>query len=159
MDCDDDGEGYLAKGLNLTKTNYDYATFLPSISSVYSKFCSGYYKITPEGPRNGKQPAGLPDGFKSLDFLDEDKGLFYYKDGLYSAGHAFLKREKSWIDESMVQQRDRSKTWIVGDSGGYQIARGILKFDWKDRWMRNSIPVERVFGRPQLVDLVRSLRQ
>ena len=30
----------------------------------------------------------------------------------------------------MVQQRDRSKTMILGDSGGYQIGKGVLKFDW-----------------------------
>lgn len=119
-------------GLNLTKTNYDYATFLPSISSVYAKFCSDYYTLRSDGPRKGLQPVGLQHGFDSLDFLNEDKGLFYYKDGLYSAGHAFLNREKSWKDERMIQQRDRKKTWIVGDSGGFQIAKGILKFDWKD---------------------------
>jgi hypothetical protein len=32
----------------------------------------------------------------------------------------------------MIQQRDRSKTMILGDSGGYQIGKGILKFDWLD---------------------------
>jgi hypothetical protein len=32
--------------------------------------------------------------------------------------------------ESMIQQRDRSKTMILGDSGGYQIGKGVLKFDW-----------------------------
>jgi hypothetical protein len=34
--------------------------------------------------------------------------------------------------ESMIQQRDRSKTMILGDSGGYQIGKGVLKFDWLD---------------------------
>jgi hypothetical protein len=32
----------------------------------------------------------------------------------------------------MIQQRDRSKTMILGDSGGYQIGKGVLKFDWLD---------------------------
>jgi hypothetical protein len=34
--------------------------------------------------------------------------------------------------ESMIQQRDRGNTMILGDSGGYQIGKGVLKFDWLD---------------------------
>jgi hypothetical protein len=30
----------------------------------------------------------------------------------------------------MIQQRDRGNTMILGDSGGYQIGKGVLKFDW-----------------------------
>jgi hypothetical protein len=37
---------------------------------------------------------------------------------------------KSLTQESMIQDRDRSKTMILGDSGGYQIGKGVLKFDW-----------------------------
>ena len=32
----------------------------------------------------------------------------------------------------MIQQRDRGRTMILGDSGGYQIGKGVLKFDWLD---------------------------
>jgi hypothetical protein len=32
----------------------------------------------------------------------------------------------------MIQQRDRANTMILGDSGGYQIGKGVLKFDWLD---------------------------
>jgi hypothetical protein len=32
----------------------------------------------------------------------------------------------------MVVNRDRKFTTIVGDSGGYQIGRGVIQFDWKD---------------------------
>jgi len=34
------------------------------------------------------------------------------------------------VQESMIQQRDRGNTMILGDSGGYQIGKGVLKFDW-----------------------------
>jgi len=34
--------------------------------------------------------------------------------------------------DSMVVNRDRKFSTIVGDSGGYQIGRGVIKFDWKD---------------------------
>jgi hypothetical protein len=32
----------------------------------------------------------------------------------------------------MIQDRDRKNTMILGDSGGYQIGKGVLKFDWLD---------------------------
>jgi len=34
--------------------------------------------------------------------------------------------------DSMVVNRDRNFSTIVGDSGGYQIGRGVIQFDWKD---------------------------
>lgn len=121
-------------GTNLTKTNCDYAIYLPSISAFYSKFASGYNgKVLKESePRKGIHPPGIEHGLDSFDFLNEEKGMFFYKDALYSAGHAFLNLENSLKDESMIQQRDRKNTWIMGDSGGFQIAKGLLKFDWKD---------------------------
>lgn len=121
-------------GTNLTKTNYDYAIYLPSISAFYSKFASGYNGkvLKLSEPRKGIHPTTLEHQLDSFDFLNEDKGMFFYKDALYSAGHAFLNLDNSYRDESMIQQRDRNKTWILGDSGGFQIARGILKFDWND---------------------------
>ena len=56
--------------------------------------------------------------------------MFNYKWGLYSAGHAKLDIEKSKVQEAFVQDRPRDKTIILGDSGGFQVAKGILKFDW-----------------------------
>ncbi len=121
------------KGPNLTEKNKDYAIFLPSISSAYSRFASEYYRIDGElSPRNGVHPDYMEHGFKSLDFLDPDKGLFYYKHALYSAGHAQLGIEQTNKVESMVSLRDRSNTWILGDSGGYQVINGLLKFPMHD---------------------------
>jgi len=34
--------------------------------------------------------------------------------------------------DSMCVNRDRKFSTIVGDSGGYQIGKGVIKFDWKD---------------------------
>ena len=114
--------------VNLTKLNKDYALYLPSISSFYAKFASEYYTLD-KSPRQGVHPKGVPS-FSELDFLDESKGLFFYKHALYSAGHAALDPARSDIVESMVMKRDRSKTWILGDSGGYQVSTGVLKFPW-----------------------------
>jgi hypothetical protein len=67
-----------------------------------------------------------------MNFLNPEQGYFTYKYGLYSAGHAQLDLTKSLEQESMIQQRDRNNTMILGDSGGYQIGKGVLKFDWLD---------------------------
>ena len=67
---------------------------------------------------------------------------FGYKWALYSAGHAQLDIAKSDITESMVQKRDRKNTLIVGDSGGFQIAKGIIKFDW-DKFYEQGADVVR----------------
>ena len=60
---------------------------MPAISGIYAKFMSDYQanKLPPE-----RIPAGLPKGLDSLKFLNENDGLFTYKWGLYSAGHAEL---------------------------------------------------------------------
>ena len=32
----------------------------------------------------------------------------------------------------MFHTRDKKDTIVVGDSGGYQIGKGVLKFDWQN---------------------------
>ena len=32
----------------------------------------------------------------------------------------------------MIQKRDREHSFILGDSGGFQIATGVIKCDWKN---------------------------
>lgn len=106
---------------NLTARNKDYALYLPSISGFYPKTMA---------KSDIRVPTGFENGIEGLNFLNEDKGYFTYKWGLYSAGHAQLDIAKSNKDEAMVQGRDRSKTFIVGDSGGFQVMTGVLKQDW-----------------------------
>ena len=111
---------------NFAASQLDYASFLPSISSIYTKIVS-----MPEySLRLNSMPAGLTNGLKDLDFLNPHSHLFYYPVALYSAGHAVLDPKESWTQESMVQQRDRKNTIIVGDSGGYQVTTGVLKWPW-----------------------------
>lgn len=115
---------------DLTPRNRDYSLFLPSLSSVYSKYCSGYYSIK-NTPRQDVHPKGVPS-FECLNFFTNDDSFFQYKKILFSAGHAFLNLELAKKNESMIHERDRSKTFVLADSGGYQIGKGIIKFDWKD---------------------------
>ncbi len=112
--------------INLTNTNKDYAVFLPAISFIYADLLSK----NAEEKWGDRVPKGLPNGLDSLKYLYDDKGMFNYKWSLYSAGHAKLDIEKSKVQEAFVQDRPRDKTIILGDSGGFQVAKGILKFDW-----------------------------
>jgi hypothetical protein len=114
--------------LNLTPLQKDYAVYLPAISSFYENYISkqrlGEF-VSPD-----RVPKGFDRGIEGMNFLNEEEGYFTYRYALYSAGHAQLDLEKAIDQESMVQQRERGKTVIVGDSGGYQIGKGVLKFDW-----------------------------
>ena len=116
--------------VNLSPLQKDYAVYLPAISSFYST----YIAKQREGEFVPKEriPAGFDRGIEGMNFLNAEQGYFTYKYALYSAGHAQLDLVKSYTQESMIQQRDHANTMILGDSGGYQIGKGILKFDWKD---------------------------
>jgi hypothetical protein len=114
--------------VDLSILNRDYACYLPAISSFYSTYIAKQRleKFVPDD----RMPDGFDRGVEGMNFLNPEQGYFTYKYGLYSAGHAQLDLQKSLVQESMIQQRDRSNTMILGDSGGYQIGKGILKFDW-----------------------------
>ena len=114
---------------DLTTSNKDYSVFLPSISSFYSKFIAQAQKrpdfVTPE-----RMPKGFEYGIDGFDFLKPKDNYYNYKWGLYSAGHATRDTAKSDVQEPMIQKRDRENSFILGDSGGFQIATGVIKCDW-----------------------------
>jgi len=107
---------------NLSEHNRDYAIFLPAISQFYASM------IRKEHPPE-RIPEGFEKGQEGLDFLKPD-GYFHYNRALYSAGHAKIDLEKSVAHEPMVWTRDRDQTLLVSDSGGFQIGKGVIKFDW-----------------------------
>ena len=75
--------------------------------------------------------AGFEHGNEGLDFPKDKDTYFHYPYGLYSAGHAHLDIDKSHADEPMIQERDRNTVKVIlGDSGGFQIATGVMKLDW-----------------------------
>ena len=115
---------------NLTAAQNDYAYFLPAVSGFYSTF------IGKQRYGNYVDPARVPKTFKngveSLNFLDPDKGAFYYDHCLYSAGHANLDLNKMDEGEDMFRNRNRGTSWVLGDSGGFQIGKGKWEGDWKD---------------------------
>jgi hypothetical protein len=115
---------------NLTATQSDYAYFLPATSGFYSTF------IGKQRYSNYVDPARVPQSFtngvESLNYLDPDKGQFYYDHCLYSAGHANLDLNKQDESEDMFRNRNRGTSWVLGDSGGFQIGKGVWPADWKD---------------------------
>ena len=115
---------------NLTATQSDYAYFLPATSGFYSTF------IGKQRYGNYVDPARIPksftNGIEGLNYLEPEKGMFYYDHCLYSAGHANLDLTKQDDSEDMFRNRDRSTSWVLGDSGGFQIGKGVWPADWKD---------------------------
>jgi hypothetical protein len=112
---------------NLTAKQNDYAVFLPAISGFYATFI-GKQRTDPNYVETARMPAGLD--MEMMNWLNDQKGLFPYKWSLYSGGHANLDLTKPDPSEDMVRNRD-PKTTILGDSGGFQIAKGLWEGDWK----------------------------
>jgi hypothetical protein len=115
---------------DLTSKQNDYAVFLPAISGFYATFI-GKQRDPVNGPY--VDPARFPPGMKDmeeLNWLNDAKGLFPYKWSLYSGGHANLDLNKQDWSEDMVRDRDPN-TVMLGDSGGFQIAKGLWEGDWK----------------------------
>ena len=110
--------------------NPDWALFLPAMSSF---FITGLGKQR-EGAEYFEQariPAGFNGDVESLNLLNSQKGLFTYKWALYSAGHANLDITKDDPAESIIRKREKG-TFMLGDSGGFQIMKGQWPADWKD---------------------------
>ena len=114
--------------IDLTPLQQDYAVYLPAISSFYSTYVAK--QRLEKHISDERMPKGFDRGIEGMNFLNPEQGYFTYKYALYSAGHAQLDLQKSMVQESMIQDRDRKNTMILGDSGGYQIGKGVLKFDW-----------------------------
>ena len=115
---------------NLTEQQSDYAVFLPAISGFFATF------IGKQRQENYVDPQRIPKHFtnnvESMNWLNKDQSLFQYQWSLYSAGHAELDVNKEAPKEDMIRNRDRDNTWILGDSGGFQIGKGVWEGDWKD---------------------------
>lgn len=94
-----------------------YAIYMPAITAEFAKIGHS---------RHLKRPLPFPE--TDLNFLEPVSGLFHYPYALYSAGQA-AKTAGSAAALSSVSHRDRSKTTIIGDSGGFQIQEGTIKFN------------------------------
>ena len=113
---------------NLTSKQLDYAVFLPAISSFYSTYV-GRQRHEPYIDAT-RMPAGIPD-MEMMNWLNPQKGLFPYRWSLYSAGHADLDVTTFNPKEDMTRNRDPNSI-LLGDSGGFQIAKGVWEGEWKN---------------------------
>jgi len=115
---------------NLTATQNDYAVFLPALSGFYATYV-GKQRYD-EYVDLSRMPSNFTNDCESLNYLNPKQGLFNYHWSLYSAGHAELDVNKHAPKEDMVRNRDRENSWLLGDSGGFQIGKGVWEGDWKD---------------------------
>lgn len=112
---------------DLTNKQKDYAVFLPAISGFYATFIGKQRNEEYVDP--ARFPQGLTD-MEQMNWLNSQKALFPYRWSLYSGGHANLDLNKQDWSEDMVRNREPG-TFILGDSGGFQIAKGLWEGDWK----------------------------
>lgn len=121
----------MASRVNFTERHIKggYAKYLPAISGFYTTHL-GKALGDPNFIPQERIPAGFELGLQGINFLDPDNSYFHYKWGLFSAGHAERNLTKCDDREPMIHKRDRDRTVIVGDSGGFQIAKGVIKLDW-----------------------------
>lgn len=113
---------------DLTSKQLDYAVFLPAISGFYATFI-GKQRSDPNYVDRARMPQAINE-MEELNWLNSQKSLFPYKWSLYSGGHANLDLNKVDPSEDMVRNREPG-TFMLGDSGGFQIAKGLWEGDWK----------------------------
>jgi hypothetical protein len=108
-----------------------YATFLPAISNAFTTVI-GRARMDPTYFAPSRIPQNFEHGVEGMNWLNPNEGYFKYRWSLYSAGHANLDLAKDDPGELMIKDRDRDHTWLLGDSGGFQIGKGVWEGDWKD---------------------------
>jgi len=114
--------------LDLTSEQKDYALFLPALSTFYALFVGRQRRH--EYIDYNRVPSFLQHGVESINWLAPE-GLWRYKWSLHSAGHASLDLVKDMYREDMYRVRDKNTSWLLGDSGGFQIGKGKWEGDWR----------------------------
>lgn len=93
----------------------DQAIYVASASPHITRFI---HNAQPGRP----MPTGLSMG--DLNFLDPNSTLFNVSHVMSSAGQAMGQN-----GDCIITKRDRSRTTVIGDSGGFQIIGGVLKWE------------------------------
>ena len=121
----------MSKSIDLGKRLNDgkWARYLPALSTFYVKHLASDLN-DPTFINKDRIPADFEHGIQGLNFLDPENSYFHYPYALYSAGHAECRLDRCDDKEPMVHKRNRKKTTLVSDSGGFQIATGVIKLDW-----------------------------
>lgn len=106
-----------------------WAKYLPAISTFMAVHL-GKDLHNPDFTAASRVPAKFDKGIQGINHLDPDNSYYHYPYSLYSAGHAELDLTKGPKREPMIHNRNREKTILLGDSGGFQLATGVIKMDW-----------------------------
>ncbi|AOF98897.1 hypothetical protein BSY18_3393 [Blastomonas sp. RAC04] len=118
------------------------AIYLPALSFGYARFA-----------HNGAFRRPLPFAAQDLNFLDPQSNLFHYPWALFSAGQAAKSIHEN-DPPTMVSMRDRSRSIVVGDSGGYQVQTGKIVYRGPEtvrrmmRWMEANTDFSMVLDFP-----------
>jgi hypothetical protein len=107
-----------------------WAVYLPAISTFMAKYI-GRQKHHMRGfiPED-RIPSTFNNGIAGLNWMDKNDAYFFYSHNLYSAGHSDLTGQCK--SESMLFERDLPSTFVLADSGGFQIGKGVWSADWTD---------------------------
>ena len=102
--------------INLGNSNNNYAIFLPAIQQSFAEYVVSNDADTPKKIKP-----------KDLNFLDGSNKFWAYPWCLASAG-VFVNARKS----NSITNRDPNHSWVLGDSGGYQVGTGKLReiYSW-----------------------------
>ena len=94
----------------------DRAIYIASVSPSYAEYVQA-----------GQCERPMPDGLdvSDLNFLDPQSQLFHVTHVMHSAGQVLTGKQKPCI----ISERDRSKTVMIADSGGFQIIGGNLPWE------------------------------
>ena len=130
--------------IDLTPRWDKFAVYLPAMQYGYASAVDDTAK-NKKVSKSREFPSGIT--MVDLDFLNPKSKLWHYGYALYSAGQFTDARPKSCA----VYNRDKTRTTILGDSGGYQIGKGTMHgtdhlkraktgAEVCDIWRKNSDP-------------------
>lgn len=131
---------------NLTSKQADYSLFLPSLSTFYSGLISK--QRFSDHIAKSRIPSRFENGIEGLNFINPQEGYFHYKWLLYSAGHANLDPSVFDPTEEMIRKRDRNNSFVLADSGGYQVS----SCRWPGDWRAHSTCPNATLKRDQVLD-------
>lgn len=115
--------------VDFAKRYKDYAIFMPATSEMFGRF------LVTE-PKKRTLPKGIT--LDNLNFVNQEDGFMFIPTSLYSAGQAAKTKSMAQKTDA-ITERDRSNTILLGDSGGFQIQTGAIKFkgdETKERMLR-----------------------
>lgn len=105
---------------DFSKDYKDYSLFIPAVSEMLIRY------LTVENPKR-EPPKGVTR--QDMNFLQRNTSLFHLPNILYSAGQA-AKSDKMAEEHDIITDRVRDgSTIIVGDSGGFQIETGAIRWE------------------------------